>query len=62
MDHNPLTFLQALKDVGGQLSRWLMYLQQFQFTVEYRMGKQHANADAMSRVPASTAVMPVISH
>ena len=61
-DHNPLTSLQALKDVGGRLSRWLMYLQQFQFTVEYRMGKQHANADAMSRVPASTAVMPVISH
>ena len=39
-----------------------MYLQQFQFTVEYRAGKQHTNADALSRMPASTAVVPVISN
>ena len=37
-----------------------MYLQQFHFTVEYRAGKQHTNADALSRVPASNPVMPVI--
>ena len=28
-DHNPLTSLKGLKDVGGRLSRWQLYLQQF---------------------------------
>ena len=39
-----------------------MYLQQFHFTVEYRTGKQHTDADALSRVPTFNTVMPVISH
>ena len=26
-DHNPLTTLTKLKDVGGRLARWIMYLQ-----------------------------------
>ena len=34
-DHNPLTSLKTLKDTGGRLARWLMYLQQFDFQVEY---------------------------
>lgn len=26
-DHNPLTSLKDLKDVGGHLTRWILYLQ-----------------------------------
>ncbi len=33
-DHNPLTCLKGLKDFGGRLTRWLMFLQQFNFSVE----------------------------
>ena len=58
-DHNPLTSLRALKDVGGRLSRWLMYLQQFEFHVEYRAGKHHTNADALSRIPSADTVLSV---
>ena len=47
-DHNPLTSLKDLKDVSGRLARWLLYLQQFDFTFHHRPGKNHANADAMS--------------
>ena len=48
-DHNPLTSLKGLKDVGGHLARWLMYLQQFNFQVQYQSGRTHDNADALSR-------------
>ena len=58
-DHNPLTSLWALKDVGGCLSRWLMYLQQFEFYVEYRAGKHHTNADVLSWIPSADTVMSV---
>jgi len=51
MDHNPLTSLKDLKDTGGQLARWMLYLQQFNFSFRHRFGKLHGNADALSRVP-----------
>ena len=59
-DHNPLTSLKALKDTGGRLARWMMYLQQFDFQVEHRAGRNHGNADAMSRIPSSDLAMPVL--
>ena len=50
-DHNPLTALKGLKDVGGWLNQWMIFLQQFNYTIEYRPGRKHANADALSRRP-----------
>ena len=48
-DHNPLTSVKGLKDVGGRLSRWMVFLQQFVLEIVYKSGKKHANADALSR-------------
>ena len=50
-DHNPLTSLKDIKDTGGRLARWLLFLQQFNFTVEYKKGTRHSNADTLSRRP-----------
>ena len=50
-DHNPLTALKGLKDVGGQLTRWMLYLQQFDYTIEYKSGRTHGDADSLSRRP-----------
>ena len=50
-DHNPLTSLKGLKDTGGRLARWSLFLQQFNFTVEYKKGSRHSNADTLSRRP-----------
>jgi len=50
-DHNPLTALKGLKDTGGRLARWLLYLQQFNFQFEYKSGASNSNADALSRIP-----------
>ena len=49
-DHNPLTSLKGLKDVGGRLTRWMLFLQQFSFQFEYKPGKSLGNVDALSRV------------
>ena len=48
-DHNPLVSFRDLKDVGGRLVRWMLYLQQFDYSFEHRPGKNHANAETMSR-------------
>ena len=61
-DHNPLTSLKNLKDVGGRLARWMLYLQQFHFSFKHRPGKHHNNADAMSRVPAVTPVLTILQQ
>ena len=48
-DHNPLVSLKGLKDIGGRLSRWIIFLQQFNMEFRYKPGKEHSNADCMSR-------------
>ena len=50
-DHNPLTSLKGLNDVHGRLTRWITFLQQFDFQFKYRPGGKHGNADALSRRP-----------
>ena len=50
-DHNPLTSLKGLKDIGGRLSCWMIFLQQFDLTITYKRGKKHSNSDTLSRAP-----------
>ena len=48
-DHKALQWLQNTKDLEGRLARWALALQPFQFTIKYRPGSQHGNADAMTK-------------
>lgn len=48
-DHSSLTWLFRFKHPEGQLARWLEELSQYDFKIEHRTGRQHANADALSR-------------
>ena len=61
-DPNPLTSLKGLKDVGGCFTRWMIFLQQFDFEMEYRPRKNHANAHAMSRKSSTKQVLEVIQE
>ena len=36
---------------NARLTRWAMALQQYSFTVRYRLGKENGNADGLSRQP-----------
>ena len=50
-DHSSLKWLLNFKNVEGQLARWLTALSVYDFTIEYRAGKLHSNADVLSRRP-----------
>ena len=52
-DYKSLVWLHRFKDTEGMLSRWLHSLQQFQFSIIHRPGKDHGNADGLSRAPSS---------
>ena len=49
-DHSSLKFLVNQADLSGRLARWMLLLQEFDFTVEVRPGKEHINADYLSRL------------
>ena len=58
-DHRPLTLLLGPKrDIpvlaAPRLQRWAIQLSVFQYDIEYRASKDHANADALSRLPRKT--------
>ena len=50
-DHQSLIWLKNFKDAEGQIARWQELLQEYDFTCQHRPGKQHGNADALSRRP-----------
>ena len=49
-DHNPLTHLPTQSNLTRKQARWSQYLQQFEFTWEYRPGRTNV-ADPLSRIP-----------
>jgi hypothetical protein len=40
-----------LKNLEGQTTRWIQRVQEYNFTSEYRQGRKHNNADALSQRP-----------
>ena len=49
-NHQPLQFLKTAKDPWGRHARWLVDLQQYNFTVEHVKGTQNPVADALRRL------------
>ena len=48
-DHSALKWLMCAKDLSHSYARWAIYLQGFDFTITYKPGKYHDDADALSR-------------
>ena len=44
-DHKSLVWLHWFKDTDGMMARWLHTLQQFQFSIIHRAGRELGNAD-----------------
>ena len=49
-DHKPLTYLSALNLSSSRLIRWKMRLQEYSFKLIHKPGKEHVNADVLSRM------------
>ena len=50
-DHNSLIWIMRIKNIEGQLARWIEELQYYDMELLYRAGRDHGNADGMSRLP-----------
>jgi hypothetical protein len=50
-DHRSLQYLQTQPNLSARQVRWSEFLQQFDFIVTYRSGKENHVADALSRRP-----------
>lgn len=50
-DHQAIRWLFQLKEPKGRIARWIEILSAYNFSIEYRSGKKHGNADALSRCP-----------
>jgi len=53
-DHAALSWLQKTPEPMPQLARWLTIIEQYDYKVVHRHGKQHANADGLSRPPTTS--------
>lgn len=51
-DHKPLTYALNLKTPNDRLIRWKLRLEEFDYDIQYRPGKQNVVADGLSRIPA----------
>ena len=50
-DHGSLRWLMNFKNPEGQVARWHEVLSSYEFDILHRPGRQHRNADGMSRIP-----------
>ena len=53
-DHAPLTYLRKKDSIPEKVQAYFLELEQYDYTLEHRPGKQHGNADTLSRIPADT--------
>jgi dUTPase len=49
VDNRCLTYIRNLKKPTGIWNRWLEFIDSFQFEIQHRAGRKHANADSLSR-------------
>ncbi|KAF2889592.1 hypothetical protein ILUMI_16581 [Ignelater luminosus] len=58
-DHHALKFLGQCRLLNDRLTRWMIFISEFQFEVEHVKGSSNIVADTLSRYPPSLHDMPV---
>ena len=59
-DNNPLSYFNTSVKLGATEARWAAELASFNFTIQYRSGKENGNADALSRKTVHSEVLYAI--
>ena len=52
-DHKALLFVKTWKLYNSRVTRWLLYLEQFDYKIEYITGKSNVVPDILSRYPSN---------
>ena len=50
-NHSALQWLKTFKEPVGQVARWIERHAEYDYDFNHRPGRQHTNADALSRYP-----------
>lgn len=68
-DHKALLFIQNMKLYNGRVTRWILYLEQFNYEIEHVTGKMNIVADILSRylpnseiIQEEKAICPEIAY
>ena len=59
VDHDALKYMVNKPQLNGRIARWVLLLQEFDFTIEVRPGKSHANADHLSCLNEELGEKPI---
>lgn len=60
-DHIALKWLMAMKNPKGRIARWIMKLQEWDFTINHRPGKANQLADGLSRFPQPAKALALLA-
>ena len=58
-DHNPLVYMRDQKDPRGKFARWILELEEYNYTVRYVKGVDNVKADALSRNSNADLLQPL---
>ena len=59
MDHMAIKYLVNKSQLSGRLTRWILLLEKFDYTVEYKPGRMHLQADHLSRLSEDMGTHPM---
>jgi hypothetical protein len=59
VDHMALRYLVNKLDLSGRLARWIFILEEFDYTMEYKPGHMHKQADHLLRLSKDLGSLPL---
>ena len=59
VDHMAIKYLVNKPELSGRLARWILLLEEFDYTVEYKPGRMHLQAHHLSRLSEDTGTSSI---
>ena len=59
IDHMAIKYLVNKAKLSGRLARWVLLLEEFDYTVEYRLGRLHLQANQLSKLSEEIGTSPI---